>query len=77
MHNSLYKTYYFFYKEVQKNSMKHYLNTDDIKLLNIIKINGRLYKITYMSCIGDVVLSFKAVNIHDKKDCLKLKKATN
>ncbi len=57
--------------------MKHYLNTDDIKLLNIIKINGKPYKITYMSCIGDVVLSFKAVNIHDKKDCLKLKKATN
>lgn len=57
--------------------MKHYLNNDDIKLLNIIKINGKPYKIIYISCIGNVVLSFKAVNIHDKKDCLKLKKATN
>lgn len=53
------------------------IDTNDIRLLNVVKINGNPYKITYISCIGDVVLSFKAVNLNNKSDCIKMVKATN
>lgn len=52
------------------------LNTDNIKLCNIIYINGIPYRVTSTTRVGNVVLSFKAVSL-DKKSLIKMKKATS